>query len=268
MLLLLAPLPAEALRVNDVAITSRPTNGDTYRTGQTIQVTITFDKKARGNAVLLASLATSINVAIGTNTRTFNYASGSGTKQLVYSYTVQSSDADTDGISVTGINQTSTSFISTAADVRPTERLPTAEYALPRNQIANAGPHKVNRSATTGIFYSAQAGNSKALRDHSGVDYRPATALAFDGRNRPYMLSYARYGTEAADNRFTITTLRNGEWTTFSFKDELITALGPVSATPPTTDRHSEMIIDEHDDLYAVMMWVGVRPVGSSNQWC
>ena len=258
-LLLLAPLSAEALEVTNVAITSRPTNGDTYRTNETIKVTITFDKRARGNAYLLLSGSTSINVGIGANTRAFNYASGSGTTQLVYSYTVQSSDADTDGISVTSINSSALSFISTAPSITPSERLPDAEYALPRNQIANAGPHKVNRSATTGIFYSAQAGNSKALLDHSGVDYRPATALAFDGRNRPYMLSYAVYGTEAEDNRFTITTLRNGEWTTFSFKDELIATIDSVSSSQPRTDRHSEMIIDEHDDLYAVMMWVADR---------
>ena len=186
-LLLLAPLPAEALQVTDVAVTSRPANGDTYLTGEIIEVTVTFDKRARGGPYSLF-ISTHLNVVIGTNTRRFGYASGDGTTQLVYSYTVLASDSDTDGISVTGIFLSGASVISTASDVRPVERLADSEYALPRNQIANAALHKVNRSiTTTGIFYHAQTGNTEAF--HSGVDYRPATALAFDGRNRPYMMS-------------------------------------------------------------------------------
>ena len=261
-LLLLAPLPAEALQVTDVAVTSKPANGDNYLTGEIIEVTVTFDKRARGGPYFFFT-STRLNVVIGTNTRRFEYASGDGTTQLVYSYTVLASDSDTDGISVTGIFSSGSSLISTANDVRPTERLPNSEYALPRNQIANAALHKVNRSiTTTGIFYHAQTGNTEAF--HSGVDYRPATALAFDGRNRPYLLSYARYGTEPADNRFSITTLRNGEWTSFSFKDELEEVLGPLSPTLPIEDKQSQMIIDNHDDLYAVMRWVAFRPAGSS----
>ena len=257
-LLLLAPLPAEALQVTDVAVTSKPANGDNYLTGEIIEVTVTFDKRARGGPYFFFT-STRLNVVIGTNTRRFEYASGDGTTQLVYSYTVLASDSDTDGISVTGIFSSSSSLISTANDVRPTERLPNSEYALPRNQIANAALHKVNRSiTTTGIFYHAQPGNTEAF--HSGVDYRPATALAFDGRNRPYMMSYARYGTEPADNQFIITTLRNGEWTSFSFKDELEEVFGPLSSTPSSVDAQSQMIIDNHDDLYAVMRWAGIRP--------
>ena len=263
-LLLLAALPAEALRVTDVAITSRPTNGDTYRTNETIEVTVTFDKRVRGGRAWLAIGPTSINVVIGPNTRRFWYDSGDGTPQLVYSYTVQSSDRDTDGISVTSIVLDPAAYITSPLDLNAAERLPDSEYALPRNQIANAGPHKVNRSAATGIFYHAQQGNTERLYRHSGIDYRPATAIAFDGRNRPYMLSFAVYGNEPADNRFLITTLRNGEWTSFSFKDEFIAALGAPSSTLPVNDRYSEMVIDEHDDLYAVLTWVSVRPVGSS----
>ena len=80
-----------------VDVTSRPRSGDTYRAGETIDVGVTFDEEVyvTGNPRL----------AIGIDSRTQQaahaaYISGSGTRTLTFSYTVQAGDRDDDGISI------------------------------------------------------------------------------------------------------------------------------------------------------------------------
>ena len=60
------------------------------------------------NIVLKATMSENVNVigtpriilVLGTTERTAEYTSGTGTKILLFQYTVQTGDADTDGISV------------------------------------------------------------------------------------------------------------------------------------------------------------------------
>ena len=83
--------------VTDVAVTSTPTSGTTpkkYGAGEKIQVTATFDEAVTvtGDPV--------INVEVGSNSRPAAYASGSGTTELVFEYTVVSGDSDSDGVSI------------------------------------------------------------------------------------------------------------------------------------------------------------------------
>ena len=84
-------------RVADVAITSRPPLGDTYKPGQTMTVTVTFTSPVvvrRGGAPV-------IKLRIGKGDRYAVYESGSDTTELVFEYIVAAGDSDPDGVSVT-----------------------------------------------------------------------------------------------------------------------------------------------------------------------
>lgn len=70
-------------------VTATTANG-TYRTGDSIAVTVTFSEAVTVIGTPQLTLET------GTTDRTLNYASGSGTTTLTFSYTVQAGDASAD----------------------------------------------------------------------------------------------------------------------------------------------------------------------------
>ncbi len=80
--------------ITTVAITSTPASNGTYVTGETIDVSLTFDR-----AVDVDGEPT-VKLTIGDNEREADYESGSGTATLVFQYEVQGGDEDTDGITV------------------------------------------------------------------------------------------------------------------------------------------------------------------------
>ena len=85
--------------VLDVAVTSTPgASADTYGAGDEIRFTVTFSQPATvtGSPHFEFSLGASGSEV----TTDAAYARGSGTTDLVFAYTVQSGDMDTDGISV------------------------------------------------------------------------------------------------------------------------------------------------------------------------
>ena len=78
-------------------ITSEPTDGDFYRYGETIDIALTL------SAPVDVVGAKNLNARVagtGDSWRGPSYKSGSGTNTLVFGYTVQARDLDTDGISV------------------------------------------------------------------------------------------------------------------------------------------------------------------------
>ena len=81
-------------------ITSTPAGGDsTYRYGETITVALTFSAAVDVDGTVL------LNARAGTGDDTWRgvrYQEGSGTRTLVFGYTVQSKDLDTDGFRVEG----------------------------------------------------------------------------------------------------------------------------------------------------------------------
>lgn len=80
-------------------ITSTPAGGDsTYRYGETITVALTFSAAVDVDGTVL------LNARAGTGDtwRGVTYKEGSGTRTLVFGYTVQSRDLDTDGFRVEG----------------------------------------------------------------------------------------------------------------------------------------------------------------------
>ena len=89
------------LAVTDVSIVSVPQAADTYRAGETIEVAATF-----GDTVLVdtAGGKPTIRIDLTVNPvrafRPASYARGSGTNRLVFAYTVQAADRDSDGLGV------------------------------------------------------------------------------------------------------------------------------------------------------------------------
>jgi hypothetical protein len=73
-----------------------PTAG-TYAIGDDLNFTVNWDE-----AVTVTGTP-ALNLDIGGSSRQANYASGSGTAALVFTYTVQEGDEDTDGIAVSSL---------------------------------------------------------------------------------------------------------------------------------------------------------------------
>ena len=90
------PVTFYDLSAGAVAITSNPGPDETYAAGDTIEVTVTF---AESMTVDTADETPQIGLTIGTTPKLAEYASGSGTAALVFSYTVAEGDLDTDGVS-------------------------------------------------------------------------------------------------------------------------------------------------------------------------
>ena len=83
----------ETLSVTAVTVTSTPAAGTTYLGGETIAFTATF------TAPVTVTGMPTFAFMLGEETREAAYASGSGTAELVFAYTVQAGETDTDGIS-------------------------------------------------------------------------------------------------------------------------------------------------------------------------
>ncbi|MYG25361.1 MAG: fibronectin type III domain-containing protein, partial [Boseongicola sp. SB0677_bin_26] len=87
-------LDTAAPTVSTVAIASDPGDDDTYKTGDQIKVAVTFTEPVRVTGTPRLFLK------VGDNNRRADYASGSGTATLTFSYTVAADEEDTDGVSV------------------------------------------------------------------------------------------------------------------------------------------------------------------------
>ena len=117
------------------SVTSNPGTDNTYAIGDTISVKVTF------NEIVTVTGTPQLEIAVGTNNRQADYASGSGSTELVFSYTVVAGDADTDGISV-GANKLTlnSGTIKDAAD---------NDATLTHTALAAQSGHKVDTTKPT-----------------------------------------------------------------------------------------------------------------------
>ena len=85
--------------ISSVAITSTPAKNKTYKKGDDIQATVTFNKAV---TVDTTGGTPQLTLQIGTTNEDeiADYVSGSGTKKLVFEYEVEEGDEDTDGIKI------------------------------------------------------------------------------------------------------------------------------------------------------------------------
>ena len=79
---------------NGIAITSTPTSNNTYIAGETIQVQVTFTEN------VTVTNTPELTLRIGASDELAAYQRGTGTKKLVFEYTVLPGYTDTDGIEI------------------------------------------------------------------------------------------------------------------------------------------------------------------------
>ena len=80
-------------KVTYISLVSSPARGDTYELGEEVSVIVEFDR------AVTAAGSPQVGLTVGTQTRHAEY-SGWGRQSLVFSYTVQASDRDEDGVSI------------------------------------------------------------------------------------------------------------------------------------------------------------------------
>ncbi len=116
-----------------VAFTSTPASGqnNTYKLNDIIDVTVIF------NEAVTVTGTPQIDLTIGTTVRQADYKSGSTTPQLLFQYTVQATDEDTDGASINanGLKLNGGSIKNTALTVNAN---------LVHNAQTNQSGHKVD----------------------------------------------------------------------------------------------------------------------------
>ena len=135
---------ADAPHITSLEITSTPSAGPSYETGETIQVTATLSE-----AVGFTGPEPILRILIGANTReAVRVASLSATTQWVFEYVVEAGDRDDDGISI--------------------EQHALRAYAgadLSHNAISTAPSHRVNAQRCC-----APSGSPPGLEPPSGTD--------------------------------------------------------------------------------------------------
>lgn len=86
----------DAPKITEVEVTSIPVRPNAYRTGESIDITVTFDQEVEVDGLPLLSLY--LGEPGNTSWRGARYHHGSGSRYLTFRYQVQPTDRDDDGI--------------------------------------------------------------------------------------------------------------------------------------------------------------------------
>ena len=116
-----------------ISITSTAGDDNTYKAGDTIQVTVTFSES------VTVTGTPQLKLRIGTENKTADYESGSPGTALVFEYTVAANDTDTDGISIAADQLSGT--INATDD--------NAAAALNYRALSTQSSHRVDTTAPT-----------------------------------------------------------------------------------------------------------------------
>ena len=128
-----------APHITRAEITSTPLDGDTYKAGENIEITYTFDVPVdyvQGVAAVYVGAATGQS-----SYRAAEYMGGSGGRQLLYRYRVKSGDTDTNGVGL----EANSLGANSAANIVASDGKP-AEYEHAARPTYTS--HKVNGSQT------------------------------------------------------------------------------------------------------------------------
>ncbi len=124
--------------VSTIAVTSNPGTDNTYATGDTIEVTVTFSEAV---TVSTADGAPRLSIDIGGQPRNILYdRAGSSTGQLIFGYTVFAGDMDADGIAVKADG-----LALNGGTIRSTDDSTDADLGLSAQTFAD---HKVDTEVT------------------------------------------------------------------------------------------------------------------------
>jgi len=126
--------------VSNVTIRNNPASGDTFELGERILVRVTFDRTVAATGVLRLALT------IGSTTHRVgsNYGAGTTRTSLFFSYYVDPSDRDLDGISI-GAN----ALTLDGGTIRHVGGTTNAALGLGSHAITNSASHKVDGSRET-----------------------------------------------------------------------------------------------------------------------
>ena len=154
--------------VSGVQITSSPFRGDTYGSSDfPISITVSFSESV--TVVGTPQLA----LDIGGQTRQADYASGSGASSLSFSYTVQPTDVDTDGISITALTLNGGTIQDSDSN--------NAVLSLGSYAITNASSHKVDgRIAITSISSPRDGGDTYEVNEIVSIFVYFGEAVTFN----------------------------------------------------------------------------------------
>ncbi len=111
---------------------SAPTVGDTFERGETIEVSLVFNRSVDVTG------APRLALTIGSATRQAGYASGTGTDTLVFRYVVASGDADSDGLSIAA-----SALALSGGTIRVAGGTLDATLGLGASVVTNSAGHKV-----------------------------------------------------------------------------------------------------------------------------
>ena len=178
----------DTLAVQSVGVSSTPTGGY-YGLGDTISFTATF------NGAVTATGTPQFAFSLGGRTRQADYASGSGSTELVFSYTVATGDDDRDGISwganAFSLNSGSIKFTHTDPAERVDANLDHAAQAvLPAHKVDTTKPSLVEAvvdQTTLSLTFSealnttAPANTRFTVKVDGGAGTNP-TAVSIAGR--------------------------------------------------------------------------------------
>ena len=187
------------------AITSSPGSDQTYGTGDTIIVRLTFDEAIDVNNVV------SLEIQVGDNTRQAKSPSDSlNTTTVDFSYTVVSGDADANGISIAAnsvvLGSSTTSITRTNTNVMA---------ALNHAALSDQSGHKVYTRAAKPKGFTAKAGNRKVTL--SWTDPNDATITKYQVKQGNAAWADIA-GSGATTTSHEITGLSNGTEYTFRIR--------------------------------------------------
>lgn len=149
-------------RITSFSVASTPGQGDTYGVGESIRFKAVFDKAV----VVSTANRPAVGFWIGSSWRAASYDGGSGSNTLTFSYTVQSGDSDSDGVSADGgwIDSSGAHHnLIKSASIRAANNTDTRAYPL-YTGLSNQSGHKVDGSQTP-IGISSTISSSPVIGD-------------------------------------------------------------------------------------------------------
>ncbi|MEX1033829.1 MAG: DUF4347 domain-containing protein [Cellvibrionaceae bacterium] len=191
-----------------VSSVSVPSNA-TYVAGQNLDFTINTDENVTVNT---GGGTPRIALTIGATTRYATYLSGSGTSALVFRYTIQSGDNDSDGIAVAAVmdansgtlrdgagndlNSTLNSVGATTSVLVDAVAPTTSSVSVPANGTYNAGQNLDFTVNTSENITVNTGGGTPRIALTIGATTRQATYLSGSGTSALVF----RYTVQAGDN--------------------------------------------------------------------
>ena len=133
--------------ITDVDVTSTPratAANDTYGLGEDIEITVEFNEAVE----VTGDVIFRFNTGGGSGQRQARLARGSGTDKLVFAYTVQSGDSDTNGIFIAHPGHANHPTLSLDAGQSIASALSGRDALLEHSEVGSQPNHKVDGSLT------------------------------------------------------------------------------------------------------------------------